>query len=333
MATGYEKREGQPKGSFGHWLAGKLAESGASHGDLAREYMRVVADDPTMEGDGRSKNGKGRPATHKVGDMIYDGVTYGPAVTWRYGVAVARLGVSSSGLEALLAAGHRAEAIATIGLQLRRYWADGVDETDPMSGEIKLYQALLDAAASLVALPTVLPSAESLAKLAEYSDALSATWRRWLRSGKRETALGRFERAAYVLLDDAEGDVHCVRAAREVLREGSSSVVSEFWRARADHDVAQFLAREGHSDALESVYAALEPSPSKTPDVQCAVVLAAVDNLLCIEDDGKAKSLARKVLSAARGGNRQLEAACAILSGECDAQALSLAESILTTGS
>lgn len=191
---------------------------------FAEAYAEIIDEEDPKKFDGRRKREPGRtrrgnrPVPQKGAlSLMLSGKRGCTAKTaWRWGRAAARLGVPSSGLEAQLASGHRAEVVAVVGLLMKRWFIDVYDRSDYETQAVSLQYALITTAACAVDEVLKMPDRAVIEKLSEYSDALTETWQRWLRAQDPQL-LWTFYHAAYVLLDGADGDTRRIGAARTIL--------------------------------------------------------------------------------------------------------------------
>ncbi|MDQ2662501.1 MAG: hypothetical protein M3Y18_00530 [Candidatus Eremiobacteraeota bacterium] len=177
------------------WLGRKLNECGANRSALAREYKDIVAADPTLRHDRRrSHSPRGAALPKKEVAKWLRGYVPGPAVAWRIGNALQACGADASGLEALLAAGHIGQVIATVGQALNMCCRSDVPEDGLLN------DALLGVTRSALGFgPGDLP-APMTTTLAHCAAALNNAWSLWNKRQDPRLLSPRFA-AAYMLLE------------------------------------------------------------------------------------------------------------------------------------
>lgn len=260
---------------WGMWLRAGLEKTGASMIQLAKKYRDLVADDKVAlrADDGRRKRAhkncaesrsdveagrrkKPRKAAYEpkgaLSLMINGKKQCGPVAAWRWGAAIHHLSAQpfSSGLEALLAAGHRAEVIAVVGLMLKRWFVDLYDQSDPMREGINLQAALIAVASCALTVPISLPTEECRAILATHSDALTTIWNKWLRMQNPGSLWPNYN-AAYVILSKDKRTNDDISLAHTILtHKGYDFGCDDFIETGSDDDAARMYAAEGDMTAL-----------------------------------------------------------------------------------
>lgn len=257
--------------TWGTWLKDRIDLLGVSRNSVANEYRDLVdAELPERDGRGkvRRKNcdetladvaagrrktarKKAYPPKSALSLMVNGERVCGPAAAWRWGVALSQLSEpsSASGLEALLAAGHRKEALGLVGLALKRYFVDCYDRRDPESCR-SLSAALVAVADCAVTSPVTLLAEECWKTLALFSKQLTTLWHKWFASQDPSILWPNYH-AAYVILSKDNCTIDDISLARTILTyKGYDFGAADFVEEGFADDAARMLLADGDSGPI-----------------------------------------------------------------------------------
>lgn len=189
---------------------------------LAAQYPQVLLEDWGDEDEhalkrdgrrgGRRRGTKATPPKGTLSLMVSGKRVCGPESAWRWGRAAARVGAMASGLEAILAAGHRADAIAVVGIAMKRMPFEAERSGKDLSD---LLRALKEVAAIATSDEIRPLNAQHSTALAQHEDLLTEIWLKW-RAARNPQKLWPFFHASYVLLEGSD-DAARAGVARAVL--------------------------------------------------------------------------------------------------------------------